>query len=353
MDDDAGRYPTGKPGLARDWDGHAWVPQPVPDPTAPAVPKGGHFVLRTLPFWIAVVLVVVGAVIAGIAADAVAPNRWLFAVAGLVACGGALIAMTVAVWRRLRIGAAIHAVGSRPITIIALGIASGVLAVVLAFTVETVFGLLGAGEIGGLFLAGPIEEVTKLLLPVILFYATRKRWGDPRVALGLAWISGVTFGVAEGGEYLFGAHHDLASGLEALLFNESTAVLLTISRTFTELMHPLLTGAAAAVMWLGAWRGKHLLAGRGLLALLTAAAMHSFNDGVIGGLLPLLVGGLWATVIWPLWLVAIYQVFRRHVRELLPPSMVASSQPRWRPHVKAVESPAPNPEPQSVRAEQV
>ena len=112
----------------------------------------------------------------------------------------------------------------------------------------------------------------------------------------------------------------------------SDAVLL-ISRSVTELIHPLLTAGAAAAMWLGAWRGRGLLAGGGLIAYLTAIALHSINDGVIGGVLqPAYPAAM--LIVWPLWIVLIYQVFRLHSRELVPPASLQISPRRWRPKTK-------------------
>lgn len=339
MDATAGRFPTGRQGLARDWDGHAWAPHPVPDPTAPEIAKGGRALLRTARFWVAVGLVLSGAAVAALASDQTAPDAWLAALGGAIACGGALIAMTLAVWQRLRIRAALDALGIHRYALIGLGVVSGVVAVVVAFTVEiSIARFLGAGPITSLFLAGPIEESAKLLLPVIFFYATRKRLADPRVTFAIVWICGVVFGIFEGAEYLFGYEQGRPHA-ESHLASTGGAGVLTISRTFTEMLHPLLTGGAAAVMWLGAWRGRRLLVGSGLIAYLTAVALHSINDGVIGGLLREISTGL-SLALWPVWLVLVYQVFRRHARELVPPSMIAECQHRWRPRAKLAGQPA-------------
>ena len=347
MDDTAGRFPTGRQGVARDWDGHAWAPESISDPTAPEIGNGGRSFLRTARFWIAVGLVLVGAALAALASDPTSPDVWLAALGGGIACGGALIAMTFAVWQRLRIRAALDALGINRHALIGLGIASGVVAVVVAFTVEiSIARFLGAGPITSLFLAGPIEESAKLLLPVIFFYATRKRLGDPRAAFAIVWICGVVFGIFEGASTCSAIEQGRPHA-ESHLASAGGAGILTVSRTFTEMLHPLLTGGAAAAMWLGAWRGHRLLVGSGLIAYLTAVGLHSINDGVIGGLLHDVSTGL-SLALWPVWLVLVYQVFRLHARELVPPSMIAECQRRWRPRAKLAGQPARR-QPQAAR----
>lgn len=336
MDAEAGRFPTGRVGLARDWDGHAWAVEPVADPSAPEIPSGGRSFLRTARFWLAVLAVVAGYVLAWIAADEIAPNRPLIALGGALACGGALLAMTFAIWRRLRLSDAIAAAGQRQGRVILLGLASGLVALVVALALETLVEVLGGGPILVLFLAGPIEESGKLLLPVIIFFAARKRLADPRVAFAVVWVSAAVFGVVEGVKYLYGFGAESQLGVEEQLADAGAASGLVLTRTFVEMLHPVWTAAAAAVMWIGAWRGRALLTGAGLVAFLTAVALHSINDGVIGGLLRE-VSILASSALWPVWFVVCYQVFRRHARELLPPSRVADSQRRWRPHVKPAE----------------
>ena len=80
-----------------------------------------------------------------------------------------------------------------------------------------------------------------------------------------------------------------------------------------------------------------LLAGGGLVAFLTAIALHSINDGAIGGLLQEVLPRA-TLIVWPLWVVLIYQVFRIHTRELVPPSAIGTSPVRWRPrHPRVVD----------------
>lgn len=334
--DPTGRYPTGTAGLVRDWDGHAWAGTLEPDPDAPAIANHGHGPLRTKRFWFAAIAVVVGCGLAAVAGAAGPSLRWLAGVAGAVAVAGTLLGLSAAVWHRLRLRQAIEATGWSVRALIGLGLVCGLVALGVALGVELFFSkVLGVEQLVVLFLAGPIEETAKLLLPVILFVALKPRLADPRVGFALVWVSATLFGFAEGIEYLLGLgggerHEVPRTGEDTRA--ASDAVLL-VSRSVTELIHPLLTAGAAAVMWLGAWRGRALLAGGGLIAYLTAIALHSINDGVIGGLLQTAYPPL-VLIVWPLWVVLIYQVFRVHTKELVPPGALEISPRRWRPSTR-------------------
>ena len=199
--------------------------------------------------------------------------------------------------------------------------------------------MLGAGTIVVLFLAGPIEECAKLLLPVIVFLAARRHLAEPRVGFAVVWLSAAVFGVVEGAKYLFGFGPESQVGADQPLADARSASGLVLTRTFVEMLHPLWTAGAAAIMWLGAWRGRALFSGAGAAAFVTAVLLHSVNDGVIGGLLREVALGA-SIVLWPVWFVVCYQVFRRHARELVPPSMIGGSQRRWRPRIKRTVQPA-------------
>lgn len=148
-------------------------------------------------------------------------------------------------------------------------------------------------------------------------------------------MSATLFGFAEGIEYLLdiGGTERQEGPRAGEETRAATGAVLLISRAVTELIHPLLTAGAAAAMWLGAWRGRALLAGGGLLAYLTAIALHSINDGVIGGLVQTAYPAA-MLIVWPLWVVLIYQVFRVHTKELVPPDSLEVSPRRWRPSTR-------------------
>ena len=252
--DPAGRYPTGTVGLVRDWDGHAWSVASTTDPDAPAYGSSRHSVFRTRRFWFAAIAVLLGAGVSGVAGlvpvDAV--RITVLVIAGLLATGAALLALTSSVWQRLRVVDALATNGRRIPAFVGLGAVAGVVGFALALGCELLFSrVLRVGNVGSLFLAGPIEETAKLLVPVIAFFALGRSFRDPRVGFALVWVAAALFGLLEGIEYVAGV------GIEASRHNDpllwiSGEVVDTVERSFVELMHPLMTAAAAAVMWLGA-----------------------------------------------------------------------------------------------------
>ncbi|QJU53169.1 PrsW family glutamic-type intramembrane protease [Herbiconiux sp. KACC 21604] len=286
--------------------------------------------------WIALAGVIVGLAVAG-TGGALGHNRLLFAVGGFVSCGAALLAAGVSLHRLLAIGSL---TGRRAATW--LGVASGVLAFVVALVVELsaghIPGFLGSTE-GSFVLAGPIEEAMKLALPLILLAAGPRMLREPRLGVWMVFVGAALFGVVEGTMYVANEAIPTASttaGAAAqadadAIIAVAGPVLTTLERTVVELMHPFITVGAAALIWLAVARRRSVAAWI-IGAFLIAAALHSFNDAVIGGpwlravnaYLPLLANSLFVLLVYLFW-------YRPQVRRTIPADLAAANPRRWRP----------------------
>ena len=217
-----------------------------------------------------------------------------------------------------------------------IGIGSGVVAFGFGLGLEVLSTHL-AGWPTTLWLAGPIEEGGKLLVPVLLLAFGPPRFRTPRVGLYLVLVSGATVGVLEGTEYV-GRPEFAWAHLEMALVRPSA-----------ELLHVFVTGFAAAVIWLAAWRRGRPVTVAGVVAFAVAAGIHSFHDGIItffhanprnfdstlaqtlhdaidrglaGAVVALVLAGL------------LYLLARHAVRELTAPGVVCHCPPPWRPQIK-------------------
>jgi PrsW family intramembrane metalloprotease len=330
------RYRTGKPGYVREWDGHAWIGAPVPDQTVDVLPKRGVRNWRTHS-WILFVLAgwIVGVVLALVAFTGDKPMTWLLAIAGFFAAGGTLVAAARIVWDRLHLA---DVVDLR--RILPLGLLSGFVALGLAFGLEKLQMLIPGpigSHVGSLFGAGPIEETAKLLVPVLLFFFMGGDLRDPRIGFALVFTSGLVFGIAEGAEYVAGAthlahDHHLHEQMSAEETERIDAVAMVFVRSFIELMHPFTVSAVAAVAWLAAWRGQGFFSRAAVITYVLAIVYHSFNDGVLGGLITEHQAILGSALSFPLLMLWFYVMYQPRARQLAPPSAVLDNPRRWRPH---------------------
>jgi hypothetical protein len=188
----------------------------------------------------------------------------------------------------------------------------------------------------GLWFSGPVEETLKLLVPLALLIFGGVRFKDPRAGLLMVMISGAVFGATE----LLG-YVEEAGGYGIL----STV----IGRSIGEWFHIYLTGFAAAVIWLAAWRARRAFTVPGLVAWAMAVAVHSLNDGSYVILHRTSRADLhpdyatWALA-WPsFWhgmllssvtVAMLYLLCRYSARELVPPDAVAGNAPGWRPRIR-------------------
>ncbi len=320
----AGRYPSGTAGVARDWDGHAWAWQAVRDPGAAAFPHWKHrpwAILGHRLFWLWLGSALIAAALS-FAYVRTGNRAWSMA-AAVIGCSGAMAAFVLFVDHRVHFS---HVVGWR--TFILWGLLGGLAAIGASYLLE---GTMPSPELNAAS-AGPFEESTKVLLPVILYLLGRYR--DPRAGFAIALACGAVFGVAEGFEYVGldarqilqegAVHHHPHSDQEV---TETMVVIFAAYRPLVELMHPLLVGFTAAIAWRWAWVRHHFWAPL-LVALVIAAAFHSAIDLSV------------ASQIWGWKLVAVcitasvfFALTRPAARQLPSPEAITHNPPSWRPRV--------------------
>ena len=329
---DTQQYPFGLENTTAGWDGHAWDGQPVESPGTPAIPLPKHGFLPFLRHpWFG--LMVAGQLLvlvpAYLASDSGSRAMALLSIVGFtVFMTGAVVIFVPHLrfdalpdFRRL----------------LAWGVVAGTVAVLLAHTIEEYVLPKMVSFKGELWLAGPVEETSKLLVPVLLLAFGSAVYKDPRAGFLLTVVSGATFGALEGVFYT------------AWLGEGWGAFFMGLVRPISELGHPFWTGVAGAMIWLGAWRRQRVLTVIGLAGYVIAMAQHSIHDGIAtfskgtpnnsasfsaltSGLVTEAVGlGVFALI----WAVIAYLILRHAARELVPPQAIAGNHKHWRPQLKA------------------
>lgn len=244
----------------------------------------------------------------------------------------ALSAIVLLFWPLLRFGE----IEKLPL-VVALGVVSGSIAVWAAGLLQGILEpRLRFPFLADLWLSGLVEETAKLALPLLLLIAARRWFGDPRTGVLMALISGVTFGVLEGMQYIFsdgGNNQHLAMGL---------------IRPLVESLHPLWTAIVAGAIWLTAHRSARVFTWIGLSAWLTASVLHSAHDGLFAQRADRthttasatdwtrssIVETAVVVNLFSLLFVLIAMLILRHLlRELVPPTAVDANPPRWRPRL--------------------
>ena len=334
----AGWYPFGVAQKKARWDAQAWTGESTDDPEVAEPAKWHH---RLLPFlrhqwfwW------VVGGWALTLALTAAQRPTGTHLFAQLAAVGIALMMVGVV----LLIDRHLHFRQLQSFwLLVGCGVVSGVVAIVIASWLEGLLEtkyLTYAIELYGL--AGPIEETAKLLIPVLLLAFGGARFRDPRAGLLMVLVSGAVFGVAEGRGYIAGS---VAEGAYY-------PVVMGVGRPLAEMMHPLLTGFAAAVIWLAARRAGRVITLAGVGAWLIAVVIHSAHDASLvvakpkttlkeefASSIPLtmteaLMLGVGTAALALVWAILLYLLQRHSARELSPPDAVASNSPHWRPQLK-------------------
>jgi hypothetical protein len=221
--------------------------------------------------------------------------------------------------------------------LVGLGIAAGIVASAVSIPIElaAVHGL-GIGPV--LWLSGPIEETAKLLVPIALLAWGVKALREPKAGLFVVVVSAATFGAIEGAVWE-SRRSDIWLHLE-----------MAIVRPGAELIHPFLTGFAAAVIWLAARRAGRVVTRSGVLAFALIVVVHSVHDGIATLLLlrkgerigtpsvyspgVAITRGVASWLVLFLQAVAVYVLLRHAARELVGPTHLATSPPQWRPRIK-------------------
>jgi hypothetical protein len=334
----AGWYPFGATGKKARWDGQAWTGESSDDPDAGAPAKWHR---RPLPFlrhqWFWWIVIGWALTLALTAAQRPAGTRVFaqFAAVGVVLMmvGALLLIDRHLHFRQL----------PNPWLLVGCGVVSGLVAIVLATAIEGPLEsryLTYVIELYGL--AGPIEETAKLLLPVLLLAFGGARFRDPRAGLLMVLVSGAVFGIAEARGYIVGG---IAQGAYYPL-------VMGVGRPLAEMLHPFLTGFAAAVIWLAARRAGRVITLAGVVAWLIAIALHSVHDASLVGSKPtttvrqelessvpltmneaLMLGAVTAGLAL-IWAILLFLLQRHSARELTPPDAIAANAPHWRPQLK-------------------
>ncbi len=323
------QHAYGPAGKTAGWDGHAWDGVSVDAPGEPAIPAPERHILPFLRhrwFW----LVVAGQVLVLLASYYAASQdsrglAWLTLPGYVLFMAGAVIIVNQHVrWGDL------PAFGK----VLGWGLVSGLAAFLLARIIEGGIEARVMPFSAELWLAGPVEETSKLLVPVLLLAFGGLVFKDPRAGLLLVLTSAAFFGVAEGVFYSTNAS-------QWGIFSEA------FTRPVSEMGHPYMTGIAAPVIWLAAWRVGRVVTRSGLLAWVAVMALHSVHDGV-GSFSKnqqniasnsTLDAAFWQTAIGgavfaTVWVVLMYLLTRHTARELPPPDAVATNPRHWRPQMK-------------------
>lgn len=136
---------------------------------------------------------------------------------------------------------------------------------------------------GGAVYPGFVEELLKLLLPVILLLCSRT-YRAPALGAWLVFVVSAWLGVLEGISYIVTATDPILDGAAAPSDAPFIMMMDVIVRVLAEVTHPLITVGAAIIIWIAARTSR---AGRavivGFLAYLGAAVIHGLNDAVLDG----------------------------------------------------------------------
>jgi hypothetical protein len=327
-----GWFPYGALGKIAEWNGAIWTGARALAPELPAPPKwrrprsGGHL------SWLWLLLTgQIFCLLSALLGAATHESGWVWTC--IVGYGVFMVGAMQLAGRFLRF----DRLACRR-NLVVMGVVSGIVASGAAIGLEFL-ATRHAGFDATLWLAGPIEELSKLLIPGLLLLFGPARFKDPRTGLFLVLCSAATFGALEGVVW------------ETRTNSMWLHVMLSLVRPGVELLHPFLTGFGAAVIWLAAARAGHMWTKVGTLALVLIVAVHSFHDG-IADFLPVpqgqkrnviepvvsasqaLLHGLGTGVGgWGLSLMFLV-LYRHAARELVTPSELATTPPRWRPRIK-------------------
>ena len=173
-------------------------------------------------------------------------------------------------------------------------------------------------------IAGPVEEAAKILIPAS-FYAFA-RWRNPRAGSALVLATAVLFAVLEA--YAYSGFPRVYPGLDSTPAHPTDFGDVAL-RGSVELLHPLLSGFAAAVIWRQAHLRGHFLTWTGLGAFALAAALHGGFDAATIWLPYAAQAALLAGVI----VVGYLMLFRPAWRALVPPNAIESNPRAWVPRL--------------------
>ncbi|MBV6508915.1 MAG: hypothetical protein JJLCMIEE_01982 [Acidimicrobiales bacterium] len=308
----AGWYPdpAGEPDEQRWWDGQAWTAETAPregpqPPTSDWAQSPMAFLGHC---WFRVVLLATVIATAGAIGYNRTGNRLGALAAAISSSVGACAAFGLFVDSRLRLRQV-----TRPAALVLVGAVGGGIAMVAATFLEE------ATPSGGLWtpLVGPIEVTCILALPVALAVSWPARFANPRPGIAIVLATAAVFAIVEGVGYDFMP----VLGHEGRADFDGTLLL----RMVGGCLHMVWTGMAAAVIW-RTWhlRGGPCVSWGVLGAVLLAWGLHGAYDTFLS--LQGAVSGLAGIVI-----VISYFAFKLAARQHVPPDVVPSVPPGWRP----------------------
>lgn len=331
-----GDYAYGPASRKGTWDGHTWTGF-TSDPDQPAVPHR-RSITRFIGGWWFVVAVV--GYVAAVAIAVVAQQNLTLPVRTAATVGSvAVMLWLVAVLnQRVRLGEAMRLPMLAIVGVIAGAVAYGI--ALACYRLLDGWGMRADSVVGNLA-AGPVEELSKLVVPLILWVVWR-RCRDPRSGFGVVLIGAAVFGVIEAWQYtaldfteatthtVQHAHHDV-------IVTEGSppdhVVTMAASRPIIEVIHPIVTAFAAAVVWRQAWLHGRLVTAAGLGAVAVAIVVHAgFDAGTtlldelesLDGLLEIAAALLLVVGGW-------FWLLRPTARELTSPNAISSNAEGWRP----------------------
>ncbi|WP_440710852.1 PrsW family glutamic-type intramembrane protease [Herbiconiux sp. YIM B11900] len=330
----AGWYATGRHDLAGEWDGAAWTGRSrAGDPAGAVAPwRVRPFAFLAHPWFWSLVVGLVLVAWAGFLGDGAGSDWWkLVAAAGMLA----ILSAVILFFDRLLHFGELPRLG----LIVVMGLVSGAVANLLAYAIEPVLEpALGVPFAADLWLSGPVEETSKLALPLLLLLVARRVFGDPRAGVLMVLLSSAAFGVWEGFGYVTSAT------------GENGTVLAGLVRGVGEIPHPLWTAIAASLIWLAAHRAGRAVTLAGFVGWLIAVVFHSLHDGIgaarvsgtgntisqtaVPTIADAIVFAALSNVVTVITIVVALLIVRHVARELVPPAAIATNPPRWRPRLK-------------------
>lgn len=306
----------------RRWDGEVWTDEVRPAPKGTTLPhyKRHFFGFLRTPGW---KLLLGYVVFAGIAAALWESDKHNSVVSGIqipMPLFAGLAALMVMLAALLFLN---HRLNFKRIdadtrkSIAKWGILSGIVGVAFAVGVEILvpklFGESVKDDHGWALIAGPAEETGKLLLPLILW--VKGFFRRPIEGYLLVLVTACVFGIVEATEYGAQPHE------------------YQVTRPAAEIMHPLFTGFIAAVAWQAAWHRKRMFNWALFGAWLVAVLAHSINDVFVLDKELADVSKL-TSYITIVAIAFMYLVQKHSARQMVPPDLVGSVSPRWRPAAK-------------------
>lgn len=324
----AGWYPdpASSAPQSRFWDSRAWTPLVQSGPEA--APRARHFRGR---FWGRWAWILLGAILLLALGSA-----WYRSSGNVhVMAAASFLGMSAVCWAFYRFAAQQLALDDViwPFEMIAVMVATSGAVILFAANVNSALLNLGGAQLATKTV-GFVEEGTKLLVPLLLYFLGRYR--DPRAGIGVGLAAGFGFAIVETTQYAYAtaaaSGPDFCGG-EMPAPTVSGVIQAQVYRIFlVSPLHWLWTGIAVAV----AWRLWHLYGRKGTAgaigAILLVMAVHSINDttSTLGCGDPS-TAFLLQLLRWAI-LIGSYLFFKAMARKSTPPQLIGTVSAGWTPN---------------------